>query len=102
MFDITTPIAFGKFKGSTWDAIAGTERGQGYIRWLVDQPNEGKYKDSNQERNESLKNLLLGYPQKVEVGKADVSLDGIYNKVTDHELRIAKLEGEAIGQGWEE
>lgn len=91
MFDTSSEIKFGRNKGQTWDSLVGSEKGQGYLRWLIDQPvQEGKYKQGNIERNEALKNLLLGYPQE----KKDVPED----RLADHEQRITKLEGFAIKQ----
>jgi len=61
-------IFIGKFKGQDEEAVAKTEKGRSWMRWIADQPvKDGEYKEKNLTRNKKWTELCNQYDGKEQV-----------------------------------
>jgi len=92
-FNIEDVINFGKNKGQTWESLARTPEGVGYIKWITGQPAEGKYKNANMARNKVLLELLgEPSPQLEQMEETNADLSGFSKQLIDVTMRITAVE----------
>lgn len=88
MYDLNAPFKFGKYKGKSAVELAQTKDGRGYLYWLISQPTGGKYKETNEERNEAIKEHLDETQEKEEVPE----LKKLELRISSLETRVSRLE----------